>query len=129
MRPMNRLVTLAITFALVAVPLTAQANHRPTSYCSQTGDICQSTTRVDGVRLLRITLAGGFFLRYRLCVTAPSGDTTCKRFGMHERPNGTFTSSIRWAKQFGSHGAGPYDVAWRSLPGGSRVGRILGFHV
>ena len=51
---MKRIVLLALTVVLVALPLRAEAHHRPTSYCSSTGDICQSTTKVNGIRRLRI---------------------------------------------------------------------------
>ena len=77
---MKRIVLLALTVVLVALPLRAEAHHRPTSYCSSTGDICQSTTKVNGIRRLRIALFAKYFDRYRLCVRAPDGSRECHVF-------------------------------------------------
>jgi hypothetical protein len=54
---MRRIVVLALTVVLLALPLRAEAGHRPTTHCSPSGDICQSTTKVNGFRRLRIGLA------------------------------------------------------------------------
>ncbi len=125
---MRWVVTFAFVLGLLATPVVAQAHHRPTSYCSPTGDICQSTTKVHGIRTLRISLAARYFGRYRLCVTAPDDTTVCRRFRVH-RHGPIWSSSIKWAAQFPPSGHGKYEVAWRSLPSNARVGRILGFHV
>ncbi|MFN2588815.1 MAG: hypothetical protein ABR613_11960 [Actinomycetota bacterium] len=119
------LVALA-TAAVLLAPLPATAGHRPQEYCSESGDVCQSTRRVDGVRKLRITLAAKYFKRYRLCVKAPDGSTTCKRFRI-QKQGAQFGDSVRWRKHFPDAGEGAYTVTWRS--GGSRVGARLGFHV
>ena len=128
---MRRIVILAVFAAVVVVlvPAAASAHHRPTSYCSPTGDICQSTTKVNGVRMLKVRLAAEFFTRYRLCVTPPQGPRTCKGFRVHEVAGGIFASSVRWAAQFPDGGPGAYKVTWRSRPGDSRIGHALGFHV
>ena len=49
---MRRIVTLTLTATLVllALPRDAEAHHLPNSYCSSTGDICQSVRRVNGIR-------------------------------------------------------------------------------
>jgi hypothetical protein len=109
-----------------AVPQIASATHRPSAACSPSGDVCQSVTKVDGVRKLRIVLAAEFFTRYTLCVTGPDL-RECHRFRVHEAAAGTFAGSVRWRDRFTVQGPGAYTVVWRS--GGSRVGRILGFHV
>lgn len=124
---MRRLLVLAILAGLLSVPAAAFAHHRPTSYCSRTGDICQSTTRVDGVRSLRISLFAKYFGRYDLCVTGPMS-TTCKTFRIKAMPNGLFGSKVKWAERFPDEGPGAYTVRWFSRPGGAKVGRTLGFH-
>ena len=125
---MRWIVSLGLTLGLLATPVVASAHHRPTTYCSPSGDICQSTTNVRGIRTLRIALAARYFTRYRLCVTAPDDTVTCHGFRVH--PHGSiFSSSVRWAAQFPPSGHGKYEVRWKSMPGATRVGRTLGFHV
>ena len=125
---MRWIVSLVLTLGLLAMPAVAGAHHRPTTYCSPSGDICQSTANVHGIRTLRISLAARYFTRYRLCVTAPDDSVTCRGFRVHKR-DGVFSSSVRWAAQFPPSGHGKYDVRWKSMPGAVRVGRTLGFHV
>ncbi|HTG46173.1 MAG TPA: hypothetical protein VK646_00780 [Actinomycetota bacterium] len=122
---MRWIVTLAVTGLLLAAPMEASASHRPNTYCSVTGDICQSTARVHGVRMLRVSLAAKFFSRYTLCVTAPDRTTTCRNFKIHSTGI-TFGSSIVWKNHFPRKGPGAYTVVWKS--GGARVGHVLGFH-
>jgi hypothetical protein len=119
------IVTLTVTGMLLAAPVQAQATHRATHYCSPTGDICQSTQRVNGVRVLQVGLFAKFFSHYRLCVTAPDHTTTCHAFAIHAI-GGTFGSKVVWKKHFPRKGPGLYTVVWRT--GGARVGHILGFH-
>jgi hypothetical protein len=121
---MRRIVTLTLSVLLLA-PQAAEAHHLPSTYCSPTGDICQSTRKVDGIRLLRISLFAKYFDRYKLCVRAPDGTATCRRFEIRDLGT-TFGSSIRWRRQFPNKGPGPYVVTWYS--GGHRVGERLGFH-
>lgn len=122
---MRWIATLTMTVLLLASPVAAQAHHRPTTYCSVTGDICQSTAKVNGVRMLRVSLVAEFFHRYTLCVTAPDHSTVCRRFVIHST-GVSFGSSIRWTRHFPRKGPGAYTVIWKS--GGHRVGHILGFH-
>jgi hypothetical protein len=122
---MRRIVLLALTVVLLALPLRAEAAHRPTTRCSPSGDICQSTTKVNGFRRLRISLAAKYFDRYRLCVRAPDGSWACRFFEIRAQGS-TFGSSVRWGIHFPHKGPGPYSVKWST--GGGRVGRILGFH-
>lgn len=123
---MRRILLAGVIAALVAglVP-AAQAGHRPQTYCSESGDVCQSTKRENGVRKLRITLAAKYFNRYRLCVKAPDDSTTCKGFRI-EKSGDVYGDVVRWRKHFPDAGEGAYTVTWRS--GGSRVGARLGFH-
>lgn len=123
---MRRIVLAAVATALVAAAApAARADHRPQEFCSESGDVCQSTKRVNGVRKLTITLAAKYFSRYKLCVKAPDGATTCKRFKIRDQGS-TYRSSVRWRRHFPDAGEGAYTVTWRS--GGSRIGARLGFH-
>lgn len=119
--------TLSAVALVVTFQPAAEASHRPNSYCSDTGDICQSTTKVDGVRKLQVRTAANYFDRYRLCVRPLDGEQTCKTFTMHERDNGIWVGSVQWAKHFPDEGRGAYVVTWR-LASGDRIGRKLGFH-
>ena len=125
---MRRIVTLTLTatLLLLGLPRAAEAHHLPNTYCSTTGDICQSTRKVDGIRMLRISLAAKYLNRYKLCVRAPDGTRVCHRFYIHDQ-GVTFGSSVRWRRHFPNKGPGAYVVVWWS--GGHRVGARLGFHV
>lgn len=116
----------AVAGAVLLSPLPAHANHRPQNFCSESGDVCQSTRRIDGVRKLRITLAAKYFNRYTLCVEAPDGAISCKRFRIQEQGS-QFGDTVKWRKHFPPAGKGAYTVTWSS--GGNRVGKRLGFHV
>ena len=123
---MRRILLLTLTVvSLLALPGLAEAHHRPTSYCSPTGDICQSTTKMDGIRWLRIGLFAKYFNRYKLCVKAPDDTRECHIFEIRAQGS-AFGSSIRWGRHFPQKGPGPYVVTWWA--GGQRVGHILGFH-
>ncbi len=124
---MRTVVIVAAVTGLLVVPSPgAHANHRPQNYCSESGDVCQSTKKVDGVRKLRITLAAKYFNRYKLCVKAPDDSTICKRFKIRKQGS-AYGSSVRWRKHFPHAGDGAYTVTWRT--GGNRIGARLGFHV
>ena len=127
---MKRLFSIAVMATLVVGLLAPAAfgHHRPMVYCSPSGDVCQSTRKVDGVRVLRITLAAKYFSRYRLCVTDPDDVRTCEEFRIR-RSGSVYGSSVRWKRHFPRSGPGAYDVRWQILPGRDRVGRLLGFHV
>lgn len=126
---MKRIAAMSISalLAIGLVPVAAQAHHRPTAYCSPSGDVCQSTRKVDGVRVLRITLAAKYFGRYDLCVTDPDDQRTCERFRIRKR-GAAYGSTVRWKNHFPRGGPGAYDVRWRMLDG-QRIGRLLGFHI
>lgn len=114
------------TLLLTMAP-AAEARHRSLHYCSESGDLCQSTRKVDGVRKLRITMTEKYFRRFRLCVDPP-GDAPPACFGFRVRKQSAgYTRSVRWRKHFPDFGAGAYAVTWRRR--GSRVGPRLRFHV
>ncbi len=109
---------------LIAVPVSA--HHVAPSSCTPSGDQCVSARKVDGIRKLRIGLAGPYYQRYRLCVRAPGGTRSCKRFSI-EKDGYFYGDSVRWARQFPRKGPGRYTVTWRHS-GGVLAGRA-GFHI
>jgi hypothetical protein len=122
---MRRILLVTAAGALVvALSPAARADHRPNEYCSE--DICQSTTKVDGVRKLRVTLAAKYFDRYRLCVVPPEGARTCKTFEIG-RQGGVYGDTVGWRKHFPDEGNGAYTVVWK-MTNGDRFGEKLGFH-
>jgi hypothetical protein len=126
------LLKQALLAALIAtsilVPLEAHADHRPNSYCSDTGDLCQTTKKVDGTRKLTIGTAAKYFGRFKLCVTAPDGSHGCKKFRM--RKEGTiYARSVSWSANFPNKGKGAYTVRWRAVEGDGQYGKRLGFHL
>jgi hypothetical protein len=109
------------------LPGAAQASHRPNSYCSPTGDFCQSTTKNrNKPRLLQFR---SFAHRgdVRVCVKAPTGGRSCVDDRFRDRnDDGIFVTRMKWITNFPNEGPGAYTVAWRQ--GGSRTGKRLGFH-
>ena len=127
MTPIKHVLIATLTAASVlALAPVASANHRPNTYCSDTGDICQSTAKVDGVRKLQITLAAKYFDYYKLCVITPNDTMTCHRYAI-ERRGDFFGDVVRWDTHFPEAGPGAYTVIWKVS--GDRVGHRLGFHV
>jgi hypothetical protein len=127
MQPRQLIAVAALVSLLVAMPQPAQAHHRPSRYCSASGDICQSSRKHDGVRRLRIGSAARYFRVFHICVLDPRGYRFCAPFRLRERDDGTFSRSVRWRRHFAPAGKGAYTVSW--WVGGSRIGRRLGFHV
>ena len=124
---MRRIVVVVASAALVvAASPSARADHKPNTYCSESGDICQSTAKIDGVRKLTVALAAKYFNRYRLCVIPPEGSKTCKTFRI-EKQGPIYGDSVRWKKQFPDEGKGAYTVIWK-MTNGDRFGKKLGFH-
>lgn len=89
-------------------------------------DVCQSTTKVDGIRKLRVTLAAKYFDRYNLCVIPPDGSRTCKTFEIHKQGD-AYGDAVGWRKHFPDEGNGGYTVVWK-MTNGDRFGEKLGFH-
>lgn len=126
---LRSLLVTTMAASLVAVSAPAGAHHRPNIYCSETGDICQSARKVDGVRKLRILTAGRYFDVFHLCVYSQrEGYEWCAPYRLRTRADGTFGRSVAWFKQWPSmRGHGTFTVTWRV--DGTRIGRRLGFHV
>jgi hypothetical protein len=116
----------AALMLLMTAPAPARASHRPTSYCSESEDVCASTRKEEGIRTLSISLAANYFDRYTLCVTAPDASRECKAFQIEKQPNGVFGDSVRWRPHFPDKGGGPYIVRWRA---DGFTSKQLGFHV
>ncbi len=125
--PRMVMVTALAAILVALMPAPAGADHRPNIYCSESGDLCQSTRKVDGVRKLRIVLAARYFSTFHLCVRSPDGTAWCAPYRIRERANGAFWRSVDWFKQWGGREQGSYTVSWSV--GDQRIGRILGFHV
>lgn len=119
--------TVAAVALVVSVAPRAMAHHRPNLNCSESGDLCQSTRKVDAVRKLRIALAARYFTTFHLCVRDPDGYRICAPFRIRERADGTFARSVRWRQHFPSAGPGAYTVSW--WVGDQCIGRRPGFHV
>ncbi len=125
------LVTLASTALLMSVHPPAQAHHRPSAYCSESGDVCQNVRKVEGVRKLTIVLSSKFFKRYVLCLDKPGPVSVCETFRIKAWDDGTFGSSINFRRRFGG-GEGRYTVSWYRVPKQGppteQIGKTLGFH-
>lgn len=125
------LTTLAVLLVAFA-PRPAEAHHRPETYCSTSGDLCQSVARSDGPRKFTIILSSRLFKRYVLCLKGPEPPTVCKTFRIKAWDDGTFGSAINFRRHFGSTGEGRYTVGWyrvpKSGPPKDLIGRKLGFH-
>lgn len=127
-------VTVCASLLLAVLPPPAQADHKPTSYCSETGDICQSVRKVEGVRKLKIVMTAKYFGRFHLCVQPPEVKvSTCWKFRVKSWDDGLFGRSVRWPGKWGSDGKGAYTVKWRQVQEqpwpGPVIGMALGFHV
>ena len=124
-----RKIAVAWVAAVLVVTLAprADAHHLPNRWCSDSGDICLGTRRVDGVRTLRLLMNDPYFDRFRLCVQDPDGERVCKRFTVGDAGGELFGADIAWREHFPDKGQGPYTVTWRMLDG-TRIGRRLGFH-
>ncbi|MBA3423641.1 MAG: hypothetical protein H0U04_03675 [Rubrobacter sp.] len=130
MRDKSPSIAIAATLAaalLVGTTTPSQAHHRPNLYCSESGDLCQSTRRVQGGRKLGILLAARYFRVFHICVAEPRSYESCIPFRIHDHGDGTFGRDVSWRRHFPPGGPGPYTVRW--VVGDERVGRVLGFHV
>lgn len=125
---MRRTFVLTLILGVLTAPIApGHAHHRPNFYCSESGDVCQSTRKVEGVRKLSLVMAEEYFERYRLCVTGPTRDRSCKRFTVGDAGGDYYGGEVRWRSHFPHQGRGAYTVVWRV--NGDRIGRRLGFHV
>ena len=60
------MVTTMSACLMAVLPGAAQAHHRPNFYCSESGDLCQSTRRVEGKRKLGLLLPARYFPTFHL---------------------------------------------------------------
>ncbi|MDP9385629.1 MAG: hypothetical protein M3P50_10445 [Actinomycetota bacterium] len=101
------LVTAGLVLASAA---PAEAGRRvEDSYCSPSGDYCESVFRKRGVRFLAFAT---FSLRgsLRVCVTPPQGEATCRKRRMRETADGVYELQMRWSTSFARAGKGRYRV-------------------
>jgi hypothetical protein len=88
------------------------------SYCSPSGDVCFGALDRGGSVRLEITTAAKYFGRYTLCVRLPGGGAAralrCGSFPVFRGRGGTWTSSIRLARQFPDVGPGVFRATWKA---------------
>lgn len=127
MRRLTRLLVSA-TIVLALVPPPAQAGHRPSAYCSPSGDYCMSARKnADGVRRLKFATFS-FRGRIKVCVKAPDDTKKCIFDRLRDRnDDGVWVSNLRWRSHFPNKGKGAYTVWWKKS--GNLLGIKLGFHV
>lgn len=127
------IVALSATMLLAFVTVPAQAHHKPTSHCSETGDICQSVRKVEGVRKLRLVMTDKYFGRFHLCISQSNQVSECWKFRVKALDDGLFGRNVRWPGKWGSAVKGAYIVKWREVQEqpwpGPVIGEGLGFHV
>jgi hypothetical protein len=126
---MKRAVILSLGAALIVglFPSGALADHRPNSFCSQTGDFCQSTTKNSNrVRILQFR-SFAHRGKVNVCVKAPTDTQTCVMDRFRDgNDDSVFVTRLKWKTQFPNEGPGAYTVVWRQ--NGGRTGKRLGFH-
>ncbi len=119
-----RIAVLAAASVALALAMLPSAAGARSSYCSPTGDYCTSVHRTGGDVLLRIATFS-FRGTYRLCVRAPDGSATCKRFRLLRGRAGIYSSSKGWSRHFPNRGPGVYRVRWQKF--GKDLGPRLSF--
>ncbi len=108
--------------AVLAAALLAAAPAGAVQRCSA-GDTCVAAERRGGELVLSIGTSPAGPSRYRLCVTAPDGSRTCRRFRL--RGEGEIVgSSIRWERHFPDRGPGRYRARWNGFPRRGLVFRV-----
>lgn len=123
---MRRLIALVAVLGIALPVSNAQADHKPSSYCSESGDVCVAAKKRNDVIRLNIGLAAKYFSRYKLCVVAPDDSRECIKRRIKDQGQ-TYGDSVNWGNHFPDKGEGAYKAIWRQ--GGNRLGKVLGFHV
>lgn len=116
----------ALLTAIAAVCVLAPSAAAQTSYCSPSGDLCTGIVRPGDGAILRIATFAHRG-RYRLCVTAPDGSRTCRRFRLRRISGDLHGSRVRWRRHFPHEGPGLYRVRWQQS--GGNLGPRLRFRV
>ncbi|CAA9579448.1 MAG: hypothetical protein AVDCRST_MAG88-3153 [uncultured Thermomicrobiales bacterium] len=115
-----RISILAVVLLLLPV---AAADAR-SSFCSPTGDYCTSVQKKRSDVLLRVATFS-FRGSVRICVRAPDGAATCKRFRLLRGRAGIYASTKSWKRHFPNLGRGVYRVRWQVA--GANLGPRLSF--
>ena len=123
---MRRIVLMTFIVSAIGLVAPANADHNPKSYCSESGDVCQSVKKRNDQRRLTIGLGAKYFSRYRLCVKAPDESRQCISRKITDQ-GASYGDSVNWERHFDNKGAGDYNVIWKQA--GDRLGQVLGFHV
>lgn len=123
------LVTAMAASLLVVAAPPSSAHHRPNFYCGESGDICQGSRKVDGVRKLWIGTAARYFGTFHLCVyDHREGNEWCAPYKMREQDSGIWSRSVAWFRKWPAmRHRGRFTVSW--WVGEDRIGKKLGFHV
>lgn len=106
---------------------------RISSYCSPSGDVCYGVFRRQHRVFLRITTAAHYFNRYTLCVRllGPGSGAEvalrCGSFPLFRGAQGTWGSTVNYARQYPITQPGRYRVTWKS--GGTALGPSLTFRL
>jgi hypothetical protein len=116
----------ALLVAIAGLWVLAPSAAAQTSYCSTTGDLCTGIVRPGDEAVLRIATFAHRG-RYRLCVTAPDGSRTCRRFRLRRISGDLHSSRVRWRRHFPHEGPGVYRVRWQQS--GANLGPRLRFRV
>jgi hypothetical protein len=122
---------LVASLALCSVA-SASAAYEPkryiARYCSPTGDLCYGIfgLRSNSRIVFQITTQELYFRSYRICVREPTGAVRCRNFPINRQTPPRYGNLVYWRRYFGDHGAGVYQVTWKSQSG-MRLGPTLRF--
>ncbi len=119
---------LVAAFAFPARVVAAQvtsADASVDSYCSPTGDFCQSVSRKGSGDLDFKITTFSFRGSVDVCVRKRGRGRICQQRRLKPIGHGLFQASARLGRNWPNLGRGTYFVSWYS--GGSRIGHILSF--
>jgi hypothetical protein len=126
-------VAVILSAAFVIGTPAATSEVRIASYCSPSGDVCYGVFRRRHRVFLRITTAAHYFNRYTLCVrlVGPGSGAEvalrCGSFPVFRAAQGTWASTVNYARQYPVTQPGRYRVTWKS--GGAALGPSLTFRL